>query len=354
MIERRFNKCLLEPADFQPSQDEFEVVGAFNPGAIATGNGDEVVLLVRIAERPRDRRTGHYPLVRWDTDAGEIITDWLPDTEWDAPEPRIISRRADGIWRLTFTSHLRVVRSENGRDITTIDGPRLLPAHPLEEYGVEDPRITQIGNTFYVTYVGISSHGPTTMLASTTDFEHFERHGAIFCPENKDVVLFPERFGGQYLALHRPAPHAPFNFPEMWIARSPDLLHWGAHAHFLGGAGKWDAARTGAGTPPIRTERGWLEIYHGKTQDPAHGVVGAYAAGALLLDLDDPGKILARSPEPVLVPQTEYETTGFVPNVVFPTGLVQRDDRLMIYYGAADTATAVVEVSLRELLDTCC
>jgi len=352
MIRRRFNACLLRPADVQPSRNDFEVVGVFNPGAAATGNGDEVALMVRVAERPREQRPGYTPLPRWDVEAGDIVVDWIADEQLTPIDPRIMQQKRDGLWRLTFTSHLRVIRSADGRSIDTRDGLRLVPEHTYEEYGVEDARITRIGNQFWITYVAVSRHGAATALASTTDFVSFERHGIIFCPENKDIVLFPEKIGGHYVALHRPNPGSPFNMPEMWLARSDDLLHWGQHEHFLGGAGTWDTGRTGAGTPPIRTPAGWLTLYHGNKRETVEGVVGAYAAGALLLDLEAPGRIIGRAAEPVLVSEAPYEQEGFVPNVVFPTGLVERGDGLLVYYGAADSATAVAELPREDLLSS--
>lgn len=349
MLTRHLDECMLAPADVPPSNDQLEVVGVFNPGVIATGDRDEVVLLVRVAERPRESRPGFFPLLYWNTDRGEIVIDWVSNREWEQPEPRIIRRKSDGIWRLTFTSHLRVMTSRDGRTVDNLDGPRLLPRTSLEAFGTEDPRITRIDDTFYITYVAMSAHGPATALASTQDFTTFERHGIIFCPENKDAVLFPERIKGQYVALHRPAPHAPFNLPEMWLARSTDLLHWGSHEFFLGGGGGWDDGRVGGGTPPVRTPDGWLAIYHGKQQDPAAGVVGAYAAGAILLDLNDPRRLVAHTPQPILTPTALHEREGFVPNVVFPTGIVPVGDRFRIYAGAADTAISLIEVDWPEL-----
>ncbi len=352
MLERLHSTCLLKPADVPPSRDDLEVVGVFNPGAVATGNGDEVVFLVRVAERPLAERPGYFPLTRWDFQRSEIVVDWVSDEEWEQPEPRIIRRRRDGIWRLTFTSHLRVMRSADGRTITNVDGPRLLPTSVYEEFGTEDARITRIDDTYFITYVGASRHGPATLLATTRDFEHFDRAGVIFCPENKDVVLFPERCAGDYIALHRPAPHAPFNMPEMWLARSSDALHWGRHVHFLSGGGSWDDGRIGAGPPPIRTPAGWLELYHGKQADPREGVIGAYAAGALLIDPHDSTRVIAKSAHPVLNPQAPWECEGFVPQVLFPTGIVSAGDTLRIYAGAADTAISLIEISWPELRDT--
>jgi predicted GH43/DUF377 family glycosyl hydrolase len=349
MTIRRLNtRLLLRPEDVPPSRDDFEVVGVFNPGAVRAG--DEVVLLVRVAERPRERRPGLTGLPRWDA-AGGLTVDWVADEELEPIDPRVVRRKADGLVRLTFTSHLRVVRCGGGRAVREITGVTFRPQGEVEEYGVEDPRITPLGGRFYFTYVAVSRHGPASALASTADFRTFERHGVVFCPENKDVVLFPETIGGAYAALHRPVCGTPFTRPEMWVARSPDLIHWGLHAPLVVSGGEWQSGRVGAGAPPVRVPGGWLEIYHGNRQPTRPGEVGAYYGAALLLDADDPGRVLRRSPGPVFAPEAEFEVTGFVANVVFPTGVVQDGEVLLVYYGAADAFTAVTEFSMRQLLD---
>ncbi|CAN5896476.1 hypothetical protein BH23PLA1_BH23PLA1_08150 [soil metagenome] len=263
----------------------------------------------------------------------------------------MVRRKADGLVRLTFLSHLRVVRCRDGRAVREITDVTIRPQEELEEFGVEDPRITPIDGRFWVTYVAVSRHGPATALAWTEDFRTFERCGVIFCPENKDVVLFPEAVGGRYTALHRPVCGTPFTRPEMWLARSPDLHAWGSHRPLNLSRTGWQSGRVGAGAPPIRVPGGWLEIYHGNRQATLPGEVGTYYGGALLLDLDDPARVLRRTPEPFFRPEAEFEVAGFVPNVVFPTGVVQEGETLLVYYGAADTFTAVAEFSGRELLD---
>jgi predicted GH43/DUF377 family glycosyl hydrolase len=259
-------------------------------------------------------------------------------------------RKSDGLVRLTSISHLRVVGSGDGLTIDNLDIGRFVPRTVWEEYGVEDARVTRLGGRWYVTYVAVSRHGVATALASTTDFRRFERHGIIFCPENKDVVLFPEQVGGRYLALHRPNGSTPFTTPEMWLARSPDLVHWGGHEPLHGGTARWETGRIGAGAPPVRVGDHWLEIYHGSQTPPAAGAVGVYSAGAMLLDGENPAHVLGYTRDALLAPQAEFEQQGFVPQVVFPTGLIARDDHLLIYYGAADTSTAVVELPCRELV----
>jgi predicted GH43/DUF377 family glycosyl hydrolase len=346
MLPRLSTSRLLHPSELRPSRGELEVVGVFNPGAIAVDDG--VVLMVRVAERPKERRPGFTALPRWDADAG-VVVDWVADEELELLDARVVRGKRDGLVRLTFISHIRTMRSKDGRAIDS-EGVRFLPATEYEEFGVEDPRITRLGDVFYVTYVAVSRHGAATALASTNDFRTFDRHGVVFYPENKDVVLFPEQIGGEYVALHRPNAATPFTKPEIWLARSPDLVHWGRQEVLPVASSTWETGRIGAGTPPIRTPRGWIEIYHGCRQERAESGVGVYSAGALLLGLDDPRRVIARSAEPILVPETDFEREGFVPNVVFPTGIVERGDTVLVYYGAADTATAVVELSRRELL----
>ncbi len=345
MLTRLYNECLLRPEDLTPSDPSLEVVGAFNPGAIAVG--DEVVLLVRVAERTKEQREGFTALPRHEPGEGLCI-DWVPNDELVVLDPRLVQTKAEELIRLTFFSHIRVIRSKDGRSVDSVEGPRLMPTVEEEEFGVEDPRITKIGDRFYITYVAVSRHGAATALASTTDFQSFERHGIIFCPENKDIVLFPEQIGGEYVAFHRPNPATHFCMPEMWLARSPDLIHWGGHETFHMGAGDWETGRIGAGAPPIRTEEGWLEIYHGNQRPKGAGDVGMYCAGALLLDAENPTTILKRTHEAIMQPEADFECEGFVPNVVFPTGLVERNETVLIYYGAADACVGLVATACPE------
>lgn len=347
ILPRRFEKLLLTPADLSPSREDFEVVGVFNPGVVRAGG--EVMMLVRVAERPREVRRGFTPLPRWDADAG-LTVDWVDDDDLRPIDPRVVERKADGLVRLTFTSHLQVVRLGDGRSVREATGARFVPEGAMEEFGVEDPRITELDGRYYFTYVSVSRHGACTSLASTVDFRSFERHGVIFCSENKDVVLFPERIGGAFAAIHRPNPATPFNRPEMWVASSPDLKHWGRHACLHGGGGEWETGRVGAGTPPVAVDDGWLEIYHGNRRPIRPGEVGAYSTGVLLLDRDDPSRVLRRTPGSIFEPTADFERRGFVPDVVFPTGIVDSPDGWLVYYGAADSSTAVVEFARDDVM----
>ena len=351
MTLRHRAERLLGPEDLRPLNEHFSVLGIFNPGAIQVG--DEVVLLVRVAETPSEQRPGFVGLPRQD-ELGAVIVDWTPEAELDCSDPRVVSRRSDGIVRLTSISHLRVLRRLARGDPDWTAGPVLLPESPSEEYGVEDPRITKIDGRYWITYVAVSRHGAATALASTLDFVTFDRHGVIFPPENKDVVLFPRKIDGKYVALHRPTTKTNFCRPEIWLSRSLDLLHWGEHQPLLSGVADWEAERIGAGPPPIELQAGWLVIYHGCGGSDQVGGVGEYCAGAVVLDLFDPTQVLHRSSKPILRPIADFEREGVVPNVIFPTALIESEATLKVFYGAADTAVGVVEFPLRSLLGSLC
>lgn len=349
MIERLATHLLLRPEDVRPSHPDWEVIGVFNPGVVR--NGDETIILARVAERPREQRSGWTPHPYWSLEKGYTV-DWIENESLEAADPRVVRHRQTGLLRLTFVSHLRVARSRDGRKIDKIEEPVFLPQLESESYGVEDPRITTLGGRHYITYVAVSCHGPVTALASTTDFKSFERHGVIFCPENKDVVLLPERVNGQYVALHRPLGGTAFCRPEMWIASSPDLLHWGSHQFLFGGTGEWEDGRVGAGAPPLAMPEGFLEVYHGNRLPEVVGEVGAYCGGAMLLARDDPSRVLKVGHEPILEPQHEFEKEGFVAKVVFPTAVLEEDDRLLVYYGASDKYCAMAELSRSDVMRT--
>jgi predicted GH43/DUF377 family glycosyl hydrolase len=181
-------------------------------------------------------------------------------------------------------------------------------------------------------------------LASTRDFRSFRRLGAIFPPDNKDVAIFPEKIGGRYYALHRPSSSG-FGRPEIWLAESPDLLCWGNHRHLMGLREiAWDDRRIGGGAVPFRVTEGWLEIYHGADH------LNRYCLGAVLLNADEPWKIIARGERPILEPEAPYEASGFFGGVVFTCGALAEDDLVKIYYGAADTSIAYAEIPLEDIL----
>ncbi|RMF85677.1 MAG: glycosylase, partial [Planctomycetota bacterium] len=340
-------ECICRPEDFAPSRDDFEVVGAFNPGVVE--HDGAVILLVRVAERPLGSDDDRIALPRWE--AGRISVDHVPREEWELLDPRVVRHRRTGLVRLTFTSHLRVVRCDASGWRVAEQGGRFEPVGEFESFGVEDPRIVCVDGVYWITYVAVSSHGPATALASTRDFETFERHGVIFPIENKDVVVFPERLDGAFAALHRPLGGTPFTRPEMWVSRSPDLLHWGRHAVVSAGPGV-ELDRIGAGAPPLRVAGGWLEIYHAAAAPESPKQVGRYHAAAMLLDARRPEHVIARSAAPLFAPEAAFERDGFVPDVVFPTGVIDRGRRWRVYYGAADAFVGCVELSRDDVLSS--
>jgi predicted GH43/DUF377 family glycosyl hydrolase len=384
---------IIRPEDVKPSRADFEVIGIFNAGVARYR--DEVVLLLRVAERPvgGDAGTVLCPIYDVQADAITIKPFARDDPRNDFSDPRLIvvspargsqrsrskhpvrrSRarrpRHEHLWTLPVTgeqdrggpatgeqgqeapatetyltsiSHLRLARSADGLRFRVAPEPALTPANLYETFGLEDPRITCLDGTFYLDYVGVSPRGVVTCLAATRDFESFERRGIIFPPDNKDVVIFPERIAGRYYALHRP--HSSLlGRNDIWLAESPDLLCWGNHRYLLGTrAGAWDERRIGAGTVPVRVPPGWLEIYHGADR------ANRYCLGAVLLDAEQPWRVLARSDRPLFEPQADYERTGFFGQVVFTCGLLREQDRLKVYYGAADTSICYAEIPLDDV-----
>jgi predicted GH43/DUF377 family glycosyl hydrolase len=333
---------VITPEDVTPSGDGFEVIGVFNAGV--TRFEDDVILLLRVAERPLNDNPDVALAAVHDVAEKQIVMEEFSkgDSEIDFSDPRLIQTPA-GTY-LTSISHLRLARSKDGIRFEIDDAPAIGPATDYETFGLEDPRISPIDGIYYIDYVAVSPLGVTSCLISTRDFDSFRRHGVIFCPENKDVVLFPENIAGKFYALHRPVSPL-FNKQDIWLSESPDLITWGNHRHLFGPqAGRWDEAKVGAGAVPVRTERGWLEAYHGVDRS------NRYCLGAVLLDSSEPWKVLARSREPIFEPETDYECNGFFGNVVFSCGLLCEDGALKVYYGAADTSVCYAELPLDETL----
>jgi len=238
------------------------------------------------------------------------------------------------------------------------------PILEYEQFGIEDPRLSQIEGQTYITYVVLSEHpkaGPgvsTALAAVSKDYLNFERLGIITSEEmdNKDVVLFPERLssnlnkdGKSYFCLHRPSSWIGKAYgidrPSIWLGELSTLTKLEHHILLMKPEFKWENLKIGAGPPPIKTKKGWLVIYHGVSIDRV------YSAGAALLDLNDPGKIICRCNKPILTPTTEYEKYGDVNNVVFPTGLCNIEGELFIYYGGADKFCCLATVELNDLLE---
>jgi predicted GH43/DUF377 family glycosyl hydrolase len=345
-MERHSKNPLITPADVKPSRPGWRVDCVFNAG-VAEVNG-EILLLVRVAESILSATPDKIVVPLLTQQGGE----WLlsektfdrADKRYDFSDPRTIGLKSDPavLW-LTSMSHLRLARSRDGVNFTVDEQAFITPDTQYEQFGCEDARITRIGESWYINYSAVSPLGISTALATTEDFVHVEKKGLIFCPDNRDVCFFPERINGKYMALTRPAP-SHFGHPEIWICESPDMLHWGNHRHLLGRSGDaWDVRKSGGGAPLLKTDRGWLEIYHGVDAQQR------YCLGALLLDANDPTQILAKSATPLLEPTAPYEWEGFFGNVVFTCGALIREQTLYVWYGAADESIALATLPMAAL-----
>jgi beta-1,2-mannobiose phosphorylase / 1,2-beta-oligomannan phosphorylase len=343
LAHRHDQNPLLSPADIKPSIEGMEVACLLNPGAFRFAG--KTWLLLRVAERPL-QQAGKTSFPILDAHEGVRVLEFdNSDPKLDLSDPRVV--RYDRHDYLTTMSHLRLVVSEDGIHFTEPPENKPMLGHgELETFGIEDCRVTRVEATYYLTFTEVSEHGVGVGLKSTQDWVTFRHHGMIFPPHNKDCTLFDDRIGGKYYALHRPSsPELGGNF--IWIAESLDLEHWGNHkciAHSR--KGYWDSKRVGAGAAPIKTDHGWLEIYHGANEE------NRYCLGALLLDLNSPWKVIARSEDPIMEPLESYERNGFFGEVIFTNGHVLDGDSLTIYYGASDSVVCSARFSLETILDS--
>ncbi|MDQ4015065.1 MAG: glycosidase [Thermoproteota archaeon] len=278
-----------------------------------------------------------------------------------------------------YISRIGYASSADGYSFATSKNIALEETEDYEKYGIEDPRIVKIDNQIYITYVVLSGYvtnkpmvEASTALATTTDFLKYTRLGVITSKgsDNKDVVLFPEKINqqessaislssastttidsaGKYFFLHRPSSWIGSRYgvdkPSIWLGEGNALTNFEKHTLLLKPEEDWEQLKVGAGPPPIRTRAGWLIIYHGVSRERV------YRAGAAILDIRDPSKILGRTKTPILEPKEPYEKFGDVNNVVFPTGAcVVDNDKLFIYYGGADKVCCLATADLNYLLD---
>ncbi|MHB8279255.1 MAG: glycoside hydrolase family 130 protein [Candidatus Humimicrobiaceae bacterium] len=335
---------IIKPEDVKPSRPDFKVICVFNCGVIRF-NG-EILLLMRVAEVPEYdcKDIVRVPLLNEKTNLLFTKEFYKADNNIDYSDPRVIKTPEKNY--LTSISHFRIARSKNGIDFKIDEKPAMFPEKIYERFGIEDPRITEIDGKYYIGYSAVSDiTGITVCLASTFDFISFKRHGIIFLPDNKDFALFPEKIGGKYYALNRPS-STEFGMKDIWISQSDDLLSWGNHKILMtGDEGFWDDGSIGCGAVPFKIKEGWLEIYHGASKD------GKYCLGAILLDTDDPSRIISRNENPIIEPEESYEKNGFMNNVIFTCGSLHENGIVKIYYGAADKYIAYAEIKLKEILE---
>ena len=250
--------------------------------------------------------------------------------------------------------HLYVGHSKDGISIKIDEEP----IHFVNEKGESipdtayqyDPRVIPLEGAYYIVWCD-DLGGPTISIAKTEDFKTFTKYDAPFLPYNRNGVLFPRKVNDAYLMLSRPSDSGHTSFGDIFLSESKDLTYWGKHRLVArSGYEWWCGLKIGAGPAPIETEEGWLLFTHGVNKT-CNGYV--YSIGAFLLDLKDPSKVLYRSKLFLMTPEESYETTGFVPNVIFPTcALVDgKTNRIAIYYGAADTYTGLAFTTVDKVVE---
>ncbi|MFR2464881.1 MAG: glycoside hydrolase family 130 protein [Clostridia bacterium] len=227
---------------------------------------------------------------------------------------------------------------------------------------VYDPRLTVIDGRVYVCFAVDTNHGLRGGIAVTDDFQKIEVL-SLTVPDNRNMVLFPEKIGGRYVRLERPFPvysRGGRDRFDTWLSYSPDLRYWGDSKLVLPvEAVPYANDKTGPGAPPIKTDKGWLTLFHAVDIDPNRGKNGweqawrkRYCAGLMLLDLEDPSKVIGLYREPLLAPETRWEVDdGFRTNVIFPGGMIlEESGEVKIYYGASDTVECLATADVRDLL----
>lgn len=333
---------IIDVSQIQPSHSDLRVIGVFNP-AVAKYR-DHIVMIARVAEAAIQDEAGVFKVPTYSQEGGFLMRR-IPrnDPHYDFSDVRVVKNGKSSF--LTSISHLRVGKSRDGVHFDFADSIPLFPNNLYEEYGIEDPRITKIGETYFVTYAAVSRHGITVRLLETTDFETFREKGNIFHSDNKDCVLFPGKIQDKYYCLHRPS-FSQFGRPDIWTAESTNLSDWGNHKILCEARVSYaNSTRVGAGAPPFLSKEGWIEIYHSADES------NRYHLAALLLDKDDPNKVLKRSKRPLVEPTEPFEQKGFMNDVVFTCGLIEEEAGIQIYYGACDESIGRCFVTYSDLFD---
>ncbi len=357
MINTKKRKILLKPGDFQPSSKEFKILGVFNPGAARLSNGD-IILYVRVWEKlikTQDKNNFYAPRMIGRKSFKIKIDRFKKEQVKLSSELDIVFK--DGTKRLTFVSHFRrVVLDKTGFKIKSIDKkPSFYGLKNDGEFGVEDSRITKIGKTYVMTYVSLSrEQNISTSLAISKDCKNWKRRGIIFGEQDKDVVIFPSKINGKYVAFDRPESNFQFSLPHIWIAYSDDLESWGdlkpiAYVYTKKGA----CLRNGAGPPPLKTKKGWLLFYHAVEEiKEGKEEISEYVMGAALFDLKNPEKIISRTNKPLLLPSKKEIFVFGKKRIIFPTGAILDKDKknILIFSGESDSVTTVTRVSLENIL----
>lgn len=256
-----------------------------------------------------------------------------------------------------YISHIGYAESTDGVNFKKNKTPLVNFKEPYEKNGMEDPRIVKLEDKFYITYVVLSeppfsgkNNLPQTAVMYTKDFRTFIRIGKITSKgaNDKDVIVFPEKIQGHYYFIHRPDQWTGEGYktssPSIWISHTTEYEKLWHPSLLMKPESKWEEYKIGGGCPPIKTKKGWLCIYHGVTKDLV------YSAGAFLLDLKNPLKVIAKLKQPILKAEKDYEKTNDSKFVVFPTGAIVLNDQLLVYYGAGDKFGCLATCKLDDLL----
>lgn len=360
-----FDALIVTPRDIDLARSplagrvaaETYVLGAFNPGLARLANGN-LLLMVRVAEALRQPiEGGHIRSIRWEEGAYRL--DAFPLDAVEPSDPRTFSLRDQpDVMGLTSISWLLPVElSADGTKVIAIHYDRAItPAAPYQCYGIEDPRISRIGDTYWMTVCSVSPERQGTTLYASRDGVEWRCEGLVLDHQNKDMLLFQGLIGGRYWAQTRPLGANFFAYPpaSAWragpsinLATSPDALHWKPHDHpgIRPRAATLATARMGGGAPPIRTGRGWLSLWHGV--EPNHSV-GTYRTYWSMLDADDPGRIVAGEEEPLLAPAPSLTAPlcdlMYLDDIVFTTGIVDAGDHFIVASGEADLACRITHI----------
>lgn len=295
-----------------------------------------MIKLERVSDRPIFSQSFDHP---WEAggvfNCAAVYKDDLVHLIYRATD--ITSNGSEGL----YVNNLGYAVSRDGIHFNRLNDPILRNDGDQEARGPEDPRVVKIDGYYHMMYTGYGGRFPSDYrisYATSKNLILWQRHGIVLDEANKDASLFPEKIGGKYLLLHRRP-------PDIWMGTSDDLKNWGNHRVLMSAIpdSGWESEKIGIAGPPIKTDLGWILIYHGVSK------AKWYCLGIALLDLDDPSKVISRQKEPILEPELDWEINGHVPNVVFSCGQVIMDGVLIVYYGAADTVIGAASIPLQDI-----
>lgn len=295
-----------------------------------------MIKLERVSDRPIFSQSFDHP---WEAggvfNCAAVYKDDLVHLIYRATD--ITSNGSEGL----YVNNLGYAVSRDGIHFNRLNDPILRNDGDQEARGPEDPRVVKIDGYYHMMYTGYGGRFPSDYrisYATSKNLILWQRHGIVLDEANKDASLFPEKIGGKYLLVHRRP-------PDIWMGTSDDLKNWGNHRVLMSAIpdSGWESEKIGIAGPPIKTDLGWILIYHGVSK------AKWYCLGIALLDLDDPSKVISRQKEPILEPELDWEINGHVPNVVFSCGQVIMDGVLIVYYGAADTVIGAASIPLQDI-----